>query len=268
MTHSMTRREACCGFLAMPFVLAATNRSLTAAEPAHPLDAETLKSIRDSARKTIETSTKQIAADPSDTQFLSRRGDARFFLSLFDEAVADFDAMVKLDPALDASHWRRGIALFFAKRYDDAAKQFERYHSFDNVDRENGIWRFLCQTKSVGLLKARESLLKYEKDDREPFPAVFKLFAGTMTEQEILQGISAAQVDEADGQSRRFYADLYIGLNHAVQNRPAEAQAAFAHATKNSWPRTAGYGPRWMWHVGRVHWELVEAERKRAEPSI
>lgn len=264
MTQSVTRRSACRKLLAIPAAILLMPGIGRSAETPHPLDAETLKSIRDSARKTIETSTKQIAADPKDTQALSHRGDARFSLSQFDKAVADFDAMVKLDPALDASHWRRGIALFYAKRYDEATKQFERYHSFDNVDRENGIWRFLCQTKSVGLVKARESLLKYEKDDREPFPAVFKLFAGTTTEKEILQGISAAQVDEADRQSRQFYADLYIGLNHAVQNRPAEAQAAFARATKNAWPRSAGYGPRWMWHVGRVHWELLEAERQRA----
>ncbi len=192
---------------------------------------------------------------------LSRRGDAHFFLSQFAEAVADYDAMVKADPAQDASHWRRGIALFYAGRFDDAAKQFERYHSFDNVDRENGIWRFLCQTRSIGLVKARESLLKYEKDDREPFPAVFRLFAGTTTDHQIMEGIAAAKIGAEDRQSRQFYADLYIGLNHAVQDRPREAQVALARATRNEWPRTAGYGPRWMWQVGRVHWELLEAQR-------
>ncbi|HVJ86854.1 MAG TPA: tetratricopeptide repeat protein [Caulifigura sp.] len=262
MKPSMSRREACLALISIPAILRA--RPVFAAEDTHPLDAATRKELNDAAETAIKAADRLLSANPSDTQALSRRGDARFILSKFPDAVADYDAMVKADPSLDASHWRRGIALFYAGRFDDAAKQFERYHSFDNVDRENGIWRFLCQTKSIGLAKARESLLKYEKDDREPFPAVFKLFAGTTTEKEILQGIAAARIADSDRQSRLFYADLYIGLNHAVQDRPAEAQAALARAVKNEWPRTAGYGPRWMWQVARVHWEQLEAKRQEA----
>jgi lipoprotein NlpI len=261
MTHSITRRDACRILLTTSTALAFGPTLAGAGEAAHPLDASTLKDIRSSAESAFQSANRRLAADANDIQSLSRRGDAHFFLSRFKEAVADFDAMVKLDPSLESSHWRRGIALFYSGRSDDGAKQFERYHSFDNVDRENGIWRFLCQTKSIGLAKARESLLKYEKDDREPFPAVFKLFAGTITEKDILDGIAAARISDSDRQSRLFYADLYIGLNHAVQNRPGEAQTALARATKNTWPRTAGYGPEWMWHVGRVHWELLEADR-------
>ena len=260
MSHPISRRTAC-RLLAASFTLPLiTPRVTNAADTAHPLDAAALKSLRDAAESTIETTTKQLSTDPRNSDALSRRGDGRFFLSRFKEAVADYDAMVTIDPALDASHWRRGIALFYAGRFEDAAKQFERYHSFDNVDRENGIWRFLCQTKSIGLKKARESLLKYEKDDREPFPDVFKLFAGTITDDEIVKRIESAKISEDDRLSRQFYADLYIGLNHAVQDRPREAQTAFARATKNTWPRTAGYGPRWMWQVGRVHWELLEQQ--------
>ena len=262
MQRSITRRNACRAALSLT-VWALAPRFGLAADDTHPLDAASLIKIRDTAEATIESTSRQLSANAADTQAFSRRGDARFFLSRFNEAVADYDAMVKADPSLDTSHWRRGIALFYANRFDDAAKQFERYHSFDNVDRENGIWRFLCQTKSIGLAKARESLLKYEKDDREPFPAVFKLFAGTITDKEILDGITAATISESERQSRLFYADLYIGLNHAVQDRPAEAQVALARATKNTWPRTAGYGPNWMWHVGRVHWELLESDRAK-----
>jgi len=249
--------------LAAPAIWALSTRDVRGADEEHPLDAATLKEIRDAAESAIELAGRQLATDPASIAALSKRGDAYFNLGRFQEAVADYDAMVKADPAIDASHWRRGIALFYAGRAEEGAKQFERYHSFDNVDRENGIWRFLCQAKSVGLEKARESLLKYEKDDREPFPAVFKLFAGTTTEKDILEGIAAAKIPEVERQSRLFYAALYIGLNHAVQKRPMEAQAALARATKNDWPRTAGYGPRWMWHVGRVHWELLAAEQQR-----
>src|SRR5436190_2729815 len=204
MRHSITRRDACRVLLTTPAAIALGSAFASAAEPSHPLDAAALKEIRTAAESSLESANRQLKTDPNDSQALSRHGDAHFFLSHFKESVADFDAMVKLDPSLDSSHWRRGIALFYAGRPEDGAKQFERYHSFDNVDRENGIWRFLCQTKSIGLAKARESLLKYEKDDREPFPAVFKLFAGTMTEKEILDGIAVAKIPDAERQPRLF----------------------------------------------------------------
>ena len=89
--------------------------------------------------------TKAIESSPSSVELFSQRGDARFILGEFVNAAADYDRMVELDAAQDAGHWRRGIAWFYAGEYEKAAGQFERYHSFDNVDRENGIWRYLCQ---------------------------------------------------------------------------------------------------------------------------
>jgi lipoprotein NlpI len=174
--------------------------------------------------------------------------------------------MVRNDPVQDTSHWRRGIACFYAGEYERAADQFARYHSFDNVDRENGIWRYLSQRKQLGLEEARRGLLTYEKDDREPFPDVFKLFAGKIEPKEILTHIDDAKIDESTREQRRFYADLYIGLNHAVEGRDAEARAALFRATANKWAPQASYGPKWMWHVGRLNWEQLEA-KKRKEAS-
>ena len=124
----------------------------------------------------VQQLTGQIAQNPRTVRLYSQRGDARFFLGQFPDAVADYDKMVELDASLDTSHWRRGIALFYTQNYADAARQFERYHSFDNVDRENGIWRYLCQVKADGVEKAQAGLLKYDKDDREPFGDVYRLF--------------------------------------------------------------------------------------------
>src|SRR5204863_5187651 len=132
----------------------------------------------------------EIKGLPEDVDLYSRRGDANFFRGKFAEAVADYEKMVELKPDLDASHWRKGIACFYAQRYKDAAHQFEIYHSFDNVDRENGIWRFLSQAKSMGLTEARKGLLQYKKDDREPFPDVYRMFAGEMTGAQVLQRIT------------------------------------------------------------------------------
>ena len=131
---------------------------------------------------------------------------------------------------------------------------------FDQVDRENGIWRYLSQHKAYGQKKAREGLLKYEKDDREPFPSVYKLFAGTMTPQQILDAIDKAEISKDERQKRLFYAHLYIGLNHSVEGDDAAAQRHLRLSTLNTWGPRAGYGPSYMWHVGRLHEELLRAK--------
>jgi lipoprotein NlpI len=200
---------------------------------------------------------KQIEQHPDDVELYSQRGDVHFFLGEFDDAVADYDRMVELQPELDASHWRRGIAYFYAGQYEQAAGQFERYHTFDNVDRENGIWRFLSQVKAYGLEEAREGLLKYDKDDREPFPDVYRLFAGAITPGEILQHIAEASISESERDKRLFYAELYIGLNYAVEDKPDEARPHLQAAARNQWGESAGYGPHYMWRVAGLHRDLL-----------
>lgn len=242
-----------------------------AAEPLeeHPLSIEKRAMLTASFQDRIDRTTKLIAAEPDVVEHYSSRGDARFFLARFDEAVADYEQMVKLKPELATSHWRRGIAYFYANRPKDAAHQFEIYHTFDDVDRENGIWRFFSQVRATGIEKAREGLLKYRKDDREPFPAVYRLFEGKTKPAEILDGIRQAEITKDQREMRLFYAQLYIGLNDAVEDKPEEARAHLKEAVANTWGPVAGYGPAYMWHVGRVHYDLlrqkVEQDAKNRE---
>ncbi|MBS0262601.1 MAG: tetratricopeptide repeat protein [Planctomycetes bacterium] len=213
----------------------------------------------------IQRFTAEIDANPQDVDNYSRRGDACFFRGKFAEAVADYEQMVKLKPELENSHWRKGIAYFYAGRYKDAAHQFEIYHSFDNVDRENGIWRYLSQRKAFGRDKAREGLLKYEKDDREPFPDVYRLFSGELTGDEVLKRVNAAQISPQEKTQRLFYAELYVGLNDFVDGRLDSAEQHLEQAVKNTWGANAGGGPGYMWHVGRVHYaQLLAAKTKPA----
>ncbi|MBS0205036.1 MAG: hypothetical protein JSS49_19180 [Planctomycetes bacterium] len=238
---------------------------LTAAEdiPAAPLSAEQSADLTRAFEKSQAEATKAIEANPKNLEAFSRRGDANFFLGRFDDAVADYDQMIQLDETQASSHWRRGIALFYAGKFKDAAAQFESYHSFDQVDRENGIWRYLSQYKAHGKDKAREGLLKYEKDDREPFPSVYKLFAGAMTPEEILEKIEAAKLPKDEREKRLFYAHLYIGLNDAVEGDSAAAEQHLRLATLNTWGPRAGYGPNYMWHVGRLHEALLRSKPKK-----
>ncbi|MCX7397383.1 MAG: hypothetical protein NT138_06845 [Planctomycetales bacterium] len=191
----------------------------------------------------------------------SRRGDLQMFLGKFAEAETDYKKMSELKPDLDASHWRLGIAMYLAGHPEDAAAQFDKYHSFDNVDRENGIWRYLSHRAAFGKEKAREQLLKYEKDDRPPFREVYQLFEGTLTGDQVLQSISP-ELPESSRQSRLFYAQLYVGLNDAVEDKPVAAMKALREAVKNEWPREAGFGPDYMWHVGRLQYLRLKTPAK------
>ena len=242
---------------------------LLAAE--HPLSAEQRAAIKKMLDETIDKMTTLIKKDPSNVRYYSRRGDAYLFRGRFQEAVADYEKMVQLNPGLEASHWRRGIAYFYAGQYKHAAGQFEIYRTFDDVDRENGIWRFFSQAKAYGLDKARQGLLKYKKDDREPFPAVYKLFAEKNTPQEILQQINRADIDADQREKRLFYAELYIGLNYGIHNKPKLAREHLRKAVANQWGPKAGFGPQYMWHVGRLHYELLtqagSASRKKGTGS-
>lgn len=228
------------------------------------LRAQQAADLTKSLEKSLVEAKQRVEANPKDVNAFSRRGDAYFFLGKFDDAVADYDRMVDLNDSLANSHWRRGIALFYAGRYKDAAAQFESYHSFDQVDRENGIWRYLSQHKAYGQKKAREGLLKYEKDDREPFPSVYKLFAGTMKPEEIEEQIASAKISKDEREKRAFYAHLYIGLNFAVEGDAMAAKQHLHQATTNKWGPVAGYGPNYMWHVGRLHEQLL---RESAKPK-
>ncbi|HUQ71359.1 MAG TPA: hypothetical protein VM165_17660 [Planctomycetaceae bacterium] len=246
-------------------LLGAMSAITSAAEPL--LTAEVQAKMVAEWERTIRETTAAIDKDAKNVGLYSRRGDALFFSARFADAVADYDRMAELDPATDASHWRRGIAFFYARRYEDAAAQFERYHSFDDVDRENGIWRYLSQVKAHGRDKARQGLLKYAKDDREPFPAVYELFASRTTPEAILKSIADAKISPADRQSREFYANLYIGLNEFIEDR---AQTALTHlelAARNPWWRTAGYGPHYMGQVARLHAELLRKAASEAKPK-
>jgi hypothetical protein len=54
-----------------------------------------------------------------------------------------------------------------------------------------------------------------------------------------------------------FYAQLYIGLYEVVENHPEAAIRHLRESTANTWGRQAGYGPHYMWQVGRIQYELL-----------
>lgn len=223
----------------------------------HPLGDSERQSIAEELAGQLEALPVAKDEDPDAIQRNSRRADVLFFMGRYAEAVEAYRAMVRLDPELDASHWRLGIALFFADQPEAAAAQFDRYHSFDDVDRENGIWRFLSHYRAFGEKRAAQQLLKYSKDDREPFPVVYGLFDGRIGPADALASISK-ELSAAERDKRLFYTELYIGMLESVRGNRRAAQLALADAVSREWPRKAGFGPHFMWHVARLQFEELE----------
>lgn len=253
MTASLVIQACCC--LAEESTKAAD--PVPAAAPAVSTDDSKIDELNAGLTSALEAQLRELpeikGEDREAVNSYSTRGDLQMFLGRFAEAEADYQKMVVLQPELDTSHWRLGIARYFAGHPKEAAGQFDRYHSFDNVDRENGIWRYLSHRAAFGKEKAKEQLLKYEKDDRPPFREVYQLFEGTMTPEAVLKSIPA-NLPESARESRLFYAKLYIGLNAAAEGENTQARQALKEATLNPWPREAGFGPNYMWHVGRLQY--------------
>ncbi len=229
----------------------------------HPLSKDARTKMTAEFRAEIETLNAAIKEAPDNVGMYSRRGDTNFFLGRFAESLADYEKMVELDKRQGPSHWRRGIARFYAEKFPAAAKQFEEYHTFDDVDRENGIWRYFSQFRAYGRDKAQAGLLKYEKTEREPFPSVYKLFSGDLSPDQVLKLIDEAEISDTEREKRLFYVHLYVGLHHALEDRD---EAAIEHLTKSTANRRgprAGYGPHYMWHVGRLHYDLLIEKQKK-----
>lgn len=215
---------------------------------------------------TISETTEAVQQNPEEVSNYSRRGDAQFFLGRFEEALADYDQMIVLNPNLERSHWRRGIAAWFSGEYELGAEQFGKYHSFDAVDRENGLWKFLCDARASDIETARAQMLVYQEDDRASLPDVYRMYAGELTPEELLESIHDGGFDDADLDRRLFYAELYVGFFYWVQDDVDQARAHLDACLRTTFGREAGYGPKYMWHVARLGYEqMTEAAEDATE---
>ena len=197
----------------------------------------------------------------------SNRGDLRLFLGDFHGARKDYEKMIELNPTLEVSHWRLGIAYFYLEEYKKAARQFEIYHNYDAVDRENGIWRFMSQFKSKGLKTAREGLLKYEKDDRPPYPLLYEMFAGRLPPDEVFTRIEAVNYPQDYRERVLFHATLYVGIYlELVVNNQEIATNLLKKAFENKYGQSTG---TYMWQVARLHYfQILERNKSATSEKI
>ncbi len=224
-----------------------------AAEP--PLSADARREIIAAFEQRKKAADAALEASPKDVQALSRRGDARLFLADAKGAVADFEQEIALDPSHDAPHWRLGIAYYFAGDFAKSAKQFEKYQTYESGDRENGIWKFLAQAHADGIEKARKGMIEYTRFDREPFPALYDMFAGKKTGAEVLAETEKKGLK--DDALVMFFAHYYIGLNEELLGHADAARDHLALALKLAMQAGADGGPGYMGQVARLHYEAL-----------
>ena len=199
-----------------------------------------------------------IKAAPDSVRLYSPRGDAHLFLGHFAESVADFEKMIALDPKQDAPHWRLGIAYYFTGELAKSAKQFVKYQDYETGDRENGIWKFLADVKSLGLEPARREMLTYTRFDREPFPTLYEMFAGKKTTDELFADVKTK--DLTANETVMFFANYYGGLNEEILGHHEKALELLQKAVAGGWKSRGGSEPSYMWQVARLHYEMLVAK--------
>ena len=225
--------------------------SLIQASDLNPLSAVELLEINQKYSELERITTLQIDEKPDDVSFYSRRGDARLFLGKFSESRHDYEKMIQLNPKLNVSHWRLGIAYFYLSDFSKAADQFEIYHQYDQVDRENGIWRFMSQYKEHGLEYARKRLLIYDKDDRPPYPWLYLMFAGALSPDAVFQKIKEEAFPNRYETRVLFHANLYVGIYlELTGSSPNKALHYLSRAVRNEYGKSTG---TYMWQVARLH---------------
>ena len=215
-----------------------------------------------------KAASSRLVENPKDVSAYSARGDARLFLGDFAGSRSDYEKMIELNPKLEVSHWRLGIAYFYLKEYPKAARQFEIYHGYDQVDRENGIWRFMSQYKASGPKVAAKGLLKYEKDDRPPYPWLYEMYAGRLEPGKVFKTIDEQGFPERYKIRVLFHANLYVGIYLELTGAdPGKALPYLRKAASNEYGRSTG---TYMWQVARIHHELLlksVESGKRADPK-
>ncbi len=207
-------------------------------------------------QEAFETATKICQLDPDNIRYQMLLGDISFAASKIDESIAAYDAAIRIDPDVEPRLWQRGLALYYADRYADGVKQFETHQTVNSQDVENAVWHLLCAARVSDVEQAREKLIPITSDPRVPMAAIYEMFAGRMTPEDVLKAArKTSESAPADGDGHKlqlYYAYLYIGLHHEMLG---EKEAALESLKKAEGQNPLGK-TNFMGQVARIHLEL------------
>ena len=156
---------------------------------------------------------------------LHQRGVERFFAGKINEAIADWDRAIALQPQRGPHHWQRGLALYYAGEYEKGVAQFVRHQTVNGNDVENAAWHFLCVVRAKGgsIAKARQNFIPIQGDTRVPMRQIHALYAGTGTAEAVL---TAAKKNAVGLRLRDqlCYAHLYLGLYYEALDEEEQSR--------------------------------------------
>jgi lipoprotein NlpI len=217
--------------------------------------------LYDSLRKHAEALADYSALlkiDPKLGEAYNQRGSVHFKMGHIQESMDDFDKFLQLDPKEKNGHWRRGITCYYAGKFKEGQKQFEGYEAVDTNDVENAVWHFLCRAREVGADKARKRMLKIGKDPRVPMMQVYALYQGKIKPADVLAAADRVPDGAKPGARKQqlFYAHLYLGLYYEVME---DKKRALEHMTEAATDYVIGH---YMGDVARVHLAIMKKKAK------
>jgi lipoprotein NlpI len=217
-------------------------------------------SQRGESAEAVAALTKVIGQQPDNSTAFYLRGREHFRLGQVKQSLADFDKHVELSPAAESRQWERGISAYYAGEFEKGAKQFELYQTYHDQDVENSAWRYLCSAPTVGIEKARESMLPIEHDARVPMMQIYDLYRGKLKPDDVLKAAEAGNPSRESLNTRLFYAHLYIGLWHAAAGEDELARTHILAAEKHK----IGH---YMWDVAHVHAQRLRDKGEKQKPQ-
>ncbi len=180
-----------------------------------------------------------------------RRGEQRFFAADIDGSIADFNAVIEIDPSADPHHWQRGLSYYYAEEYEKGKAQFERHQTVNSQDVENAAWHFICSVRAPGgtVESAKAEFIPITRDSRVPMKEIHALFSGEGSEEAVLKAAG-------EDRNARCYGHLYLGLYYeALEEKEKSAE----HIRRSAFDYSMDH---YMGRTAQVHAKLrgIEAE--------
>lgn len=183
------------------------------------------------------------------------RGREHFRLGKIQSSGTDFDKYVGLRPEHETRLWERGITYFYMGKFAAGARQFSLYQQYHSNDVENAVWRFLCQEREEGVVKARKDILPIRNDRRIPMMLIYRMYRGEAVPKDVLRAADKGSSEPIAKNHQKFYAHLYVGLYYEALGQLAEARHHMGKAAEDH--RISHY----MWDVARYHHQKFSDEK-------
>ena len=177
-----------------------------------------------------------------DLRAIIDRAMADFRAGRIEQSLEGFDRVARLSPADAPYLWQRGIAQYYAGKFRECRDMFASHRTVNPDDVENAVWHFLCVAGAESADAARRQILPVGPDARVPMREVYQLFAGTMTQAQVMRAAG-------NDRSAQFFARLYVGLYLEATGRREAGRAQIEIAAEDRFARVGGY----MHDVARVH---------------